>query len=142
MKTLVIYYSYTGHTKVAATELAAQESADIVEVKDARRYSKLKAFTLGCFAAMRGKSWPIKPLEKDPADYDRLILLSPVWAGGPPPAFYGLLAQLPEGKHIVVKMNSASGQSSCRERIESIIKQKGGVLEGFEDIKVSGKDAG
>ncbi len=139
MKTLVIYYSYTGHTKEAAIELAAKEAADITEVKDVRRK---KAFPLGCLAAIRGKAWPIQALDKDPAAYDRLIILSPIWAGNPPPAVNGLFAQLPKGKKISVKMNSAGGQSNCRERVKKVIKLKGCVLEGYEDIRVPGKDAG
>lgn len=137
MKSLIIYYSYTGNTRAAARELAAKESADMVEIKDVRPYSRLKAYSLGCIAAIRGKAWPIRTMETDPSAYDRLILMSPVWAGNPPPAFHALLAQLPEGKKIVVKMNSAGGQSNCRERIETAVKAKGGILEGFEDIRVS-----
>jgi len=135
MKTLVIYYSYTGNTKRLAQELAKKESADIVEIKDVRRPGKLKAYSLGCFAAMRGKPWPIQPPEVDLAAYDRLILLAPVWAGNPPPAIHAVLRDLPKGKTVSVKMVSASGGSSCRERLEATIKAKGCTPEGFEDIK-------
>ena len=135
MKTLVLFYSYSGKTKAVAKELAAKDSADISEIKDAKRPGKPKAYVAGCFAAMRGKAWPIQPLEADLAAYDRLILLSPVWAGNPPPAFNAMLEQLPEDKTVAVKMVSMSGKSSCKERLEAAIKAKGSVLESFEDIK-------
>ncbi|MCL2508148.1 MAG: NAD(P)H-dependent oxidoreductase [Oscillospiraceae bacterium] len=135
MKTLVIFYSYSGHTKAIAEKLAAIESADIVEIKDVKRPGKLKAYAAGCFAAMRGKSWPIRPLDADMAGYDRLILLAPVWAGNPPPVFYAMLERLPQGKTAAVKMVSASGESNCKERLETLITAKGGVMESFEDIK-------
>ena len=135
MKTLVIYYSYTGHTAALAKVLAAVESADIAEIRDAVRPATFKAYTSGCFAALRGKTWPIQPLDVDLAAYDRLILMSPVWAGNTPPAVNALLEQLPEGKSVSVKMVSGSGHSGCKNRLETIIKAKGGTLDAFEDIK-------
>ena len=136
MKTLVIYYSYSGHTKKIAEELAAKESAGIAQIMDVKRPGRLKAYTAGCFAALRGKAWPIQPLDVDLSEYDRLILLAPVWAGNPAPAFNAILEQLPEGKTIAVKMASAGGTSRCRERLEKIIKSGSCTLESFEDIKV------
>ena len=135
MKTLVLYYSYTGHTKKIAEEAAAKESAEIAEIKDVKCHGKLKSYTAGCFAAMRGKAWPIQPLEVDLAAYDRLVLLAPVWAGHPAPAMNAVLEQLPDGKTVEIKMISGSGKSGCREQIEIKIKSKGSVMEGFEDIK-------
>ena len=135
MKALVIYYSYTGHTKKIAEALAIKESADIVEIKEVKRPGRLKAYSVGCFAAMRGKGWPIQPLGVDPASYDRLILLSPVWAGNPPPFVNAILEQLPEGKTVDIKMVSMSGKSNCKERLESAINAKGNVLGNLEDIK-------
>lgn len=137
MKTLFIFYSYTGNTKRLAQELLAGDiDADITEIKDIRRPGKLKAYSLGCLAAMRGKAWTIQPLEVDLTAYEHLTLLAPVWAGNPPPAFNGIFEQLPEGKTVSIKMISASGNSNCRERLEAVIKAKGGILNSFEDIKV------
>ena len=135
MKTLVIFYSYTGNAKRLAQEFAAKEAADIVEIKDARRPVKLKAYSLGCFAAMRGKPWPIQPPEVDLAAYNRLVLFFPVWAGSPPPAIHAVLTQLPDGKTVSIKLVSASGKSNCKERLEAVLKAKDCTLEGFEDIK-------
>ena len=135
MSTLIIFYSYTGNTRRISEALATAESADIVEIADVNRPGKLKAFTAGCFAAMRGRSWPIRPLTSALTDYERLILLSPVWASNPPPAFNALLEQLPDGKSISVKMVSGSGKSKCKERVEAAIKARGCDLESFEDTK-------
>jgi len=135
MKTLLVFYSYTGNTEALAKTLAAVESADATEIKDVVRPGKLKAYFSGCFAAIRGKAWPIKYLDTDLLAYDRIILMSPVWAGNPPPAVNTFLARLPEGKSIFVKMVSGSGHSSCRERIEITVKARGSSLDDFEDIK-------
>ena len=140
MNTLVIFYSYSGHTKAIATDIAAKESADILEVKEAKRRGKFRAYTAGIFASIKGTTWPIQPLDTDLAQYDRLILLSPVWASNPPPPFNALLQILPEGKTISVKMISGSGKSECKERLEAAIQSRGSVLESLEDIKA--KDYG
>ena len=135
MKTLILYYSYSGKTKAVAEELAKNEPADIEEIRDVKRPGKLKAYTAGIVASIRGKAWKIQPLGLNMADYDRLILLSPVWASNPTPAVNALLELLPAGKTISVKMISQSGISECKERLESILADKGCTLEGLEDIK-------
>jgi len=135
MKTLVIYYTFSGHTKAIAEERAGKESADIAEIKEVRRTGKLKAYTAGIIASIRGKAWPIQPIDLDYGQYDRLVLLAPVWASNPPPAFNAFLEQLPEGKTVAVVMVSGSGKSECKERLEALITAKGSTLESFEDIK-------
>jgi len=139
MKTLVLYHSYSGNTKTIATELAEKESAEIVEIKNVKRPRKLKAFTAGIVASIRGKAWKIQPLEVDFAEYERLILLSPVWAGNPTPAFNALLELIPEGKSVEIKMVSGSGESECKEKLEAKITGKGSALTSFEDIKAARK---
>jgi flavodoxin len=147
MKTLVIFYSYTGHTKAIAQKLAATLNAgaaadpsgggpaDIAEIRDARRPGMLKSFFVGCPAAIMRKSWPIIPLSADPAAYDKLILLAPIWANNVPPAVNAFLEKLPEGKAVAVKLISASGKSGCGARLESLIAAKKCKLDGIEDIK-------
>jgi menaquinone-dependent protoporphyrinogen IX oxidase len=135
MRTLILYYTYSGNTRKIAAGLAATESADIAEIKDLKRPGKLKAYVAGSFAAMKGKAWPIQPLDANLADYDRLILMAPIWAGHPAPAFYSAVGLLPEGKAVVLKMVSASGKSSCQERLEAMVQEKGCQAEGFEDVK-------
>ncbi|MCL2163148.1 MAG: hypothetical protein FWH55_01885 [Oscillospiraceae bacterium] len=135
MDKLVAFYSYTGHTRRIAQECASKEAADIVEIKDVKCPGKLKAYTAGCFSAMRGKAWPIQPLSSDLTGYNNLILFSPVWAGNPPPPVHAFLELLPKGISVSIKMVSASGRSNCLDKLEKTIKTKAGALDGFENIK-------
>ena len=135
MKTLVIYYSYSGITRAAAQEVAVQENADIVEIKDAKRPNVMKALTVGCFAAMRCKPWPVEPLDADWGAYDRFILMAPVWAGHPAPAFNAVFPMLPEGKAVSIQLLSDSGKSACRAKLEAAVAARGCTLEDFTDIK-------
>jgi flavodoxin len=139
MKTLIIYYSYSGKTKTIAEKLASEEKADLAEAKAIKNPGKLKAYTVGVLAAGNGKAWEIEPLDEDLAAYDRLILLAPIWGGNPAPPFNAILKLLPKGKAVAVKMVSMSGKSACKGRIEAAIKYQGCVFEGFEDVKAKGK---
>ena len=135
MNTLVVFHSYSGSTKSIAEKFAADNSFDIAEVKEMKRPGKLKAYTSGIFASLKGKPWPIKTPNADFEKYERLVLYSPVWAGNPTPAFNAVLGLLPQGKSIDVKMVSKSGKSDCMARVEAAINAKGSTLEGFENIK-------
>ena len=134
MKKLVVYYSFSGKTKALAAEFAARESADIVEVKDAGRVGKLKAYTAGIVASIHGKSWPIEPLA-DMAAYDHIYLMGPVWANNPAPAMNSALNQLPASKRVSVTMVSSSGKSDCKARVEEMLKNKNCTLDDFADVK-------
>ncbi len=135
MKTLVIFYSYTGHAGKLAKDHAEKESADIAEIKDAKRPNKLKAYTSGCLKAMRGKSWGIQKPAADMNSYDCLVLFSPIWANNPPPAVNRLIEQFPSGKKVSVNMVSQSGKSGCKEQLETRITSKGCTLEDFKNIR-------
>ncbi|MDR1700450.1 MAG: hypothetical protein LBR68_04590 [Lachnoclostridium sp.] len=135
MKTLVIYYSYSGHTKEKASSYAKEESAELTEIKDGKRPGKLKAYIRGCFAAIRGKAWPIQPIDMNLTSFEHLTLFSPVWAGHMPPAVNALIEQLPNDITLSVRMVSSSGESDCKERLERILKSKGCTLADFENMK-------
>ena len=79
--TLVLFYSYSGNTKGAAKALAKQEHADLLTVKDLKRPGTLKAYSLGCYKAIKGKAWEIAPLAADLNAYEKIFILSPIWAG-------------------------------------------------------------
>ena len=135
MNHLLAYYSFSGKTKKIAEEMAKKESADTFEIKDIKRLGKLKVYTAGIVASIKGKAWLVKPPDIDINKYDKITLLAPVWANNPPPTFNAILEYLPTGKPISIIMVSASGKSNCKDRIESVIKSKDCTLESFEDIK-------
>ena len=108
MKTLIIYYSYTGKTRAIAEELAKKESADIVEVKEKKTRSKFNAYVFGCFAAMRQKKADLEPFNIDFSVYKKIIIAMPIWAGSPAPPFNNIIELLPNDKTIELIMTSGS----------------------------------
>ena len=135
MKTALIYYSWSGHTAKYAKERAEKENAEIFAVSEKNKPGKLKAYTWGCFSAMRMKSAEIIPLTAALEDYDKIIIMAPVWAGHPAPAINAVFDLLPAGKEIDMLLISASGNSSCEEKVRQLIESKECKLVNFENIK-------
>lgn len=84
MKTLVVFYSRTGHTRRVAQALAARLDADIEEIREARNpHHVLHAVRL-TIEALFGRESPIRLPQKDPRSYDLVVVGTPVWAGSLP----------------------------------------------------------
>ncbi|MDR1927334.1 MAG: hypothetical protein LBQ33_01675 [Oscillospiraceae bacterium] len=136
MKTLILYYSYSGHTSALAQALAAQEPAQLLEIKDKRRPSLPKALAMGVFFALRGRGWAIAPLSAALNTCERIRLFAPIWAGNVPPAINAALELLPAGKTVEATLVSGSGQSKCEERLKEKIANRGSSLVSCVTVKV------
>jgi len=138
MKQLVVYYSYTGDTAKLAAGLAEKRGCDLLEVKDASACpGKLRAYTSGLLAARAGKSWEIQPLALDLAEYDRVTIMVPVWAGGPVPQINSLLELLPGGKTVEMILVSGSGKSSCKQKLEDKLSERGCTMLGLQNVRAN-----
>ncbi|MCP4384555.1 MAG: hypothetical protein GY798_24610 [Hyphomicrobiales bacterium] len=80
MRTLVVYYSLTGHTKGLAERIAGECDAEIERIKDAKDRSGAWARFSSGREALFNRRAVIGQTEKDPAQYDLVILGTPVWA--------------------------------------------------------------
>src|SRR6056297_2836113 len=81
-KTLVLYYSYEGHTKKVAEVIAKELSADIEGVKPIKEM-KTKGFgkfIWGGGQVVMKKKPELKPMNVNPDDYDTIFVGTPVWA--------------------------------------------------------------
>jgi len=78
MKTVIIYYSFSGSTKRETERLAAELNAPIYRVKEAHDRSLLGAFIPGGFLSMRRKTVAIQQLDIDRNDYGRIIIGCPI----------------------------------------------------------------
>ena len=139
MKELVLFYSYSGHTKTAAENFAQENNFDICEIFDEKRPNKFVAYTAGCFKAMKGSGRKIKPLTIDETpvkfeDYEIINIFAPVWAGHPAPSMNAVLKLIPSEKKLKLFMVSASGNSS-KDNITKRVKNLGLEIVGYEDIK-------
>ena len=80
MKVLVVYYSRTGTTRKIANEFAGTFELVIEEIKDLVDRSGAKGYMIAGRDATLRTLTPIGPIKNDPADFDLVIVGSPIWA--------------------------------------------------------------
>ncbi len=80
MKSLVVYYSRTSHTKKIGEELAKALPGDVEELVDTAN----RAGPIGWLMSGREGSGrmlaKIQPVKKDPANYDIVVIGTPIWS--------------------------------------------------------------
>ncbi len=145
MKAIVVFYSLTGKTALFAKETAKELQCDIREIKEVRKRSKVGAYVGGAYAAMKGKSSKIQPMDLDLQAYDTIFLTTPIWAALPVPAVNAFLekAEL-KGKKFVLQVCCAGGDDTkAAAQLTTYIESRGGtVLQHypFKTYKVEDAD--
>jgi flavodoxin len=86
MKILVAYYSKTGNTKRAAEDIAAGLGADVEEIIDKKNRAGILNWFLSGRDGMKKLGTEIAGPVKDAAQYDLVIVGSPVWGWNIVPA--------------------------------------------------------
>jgi flavodoxin len=80
MHVLVAYYSRTGHTKQVAEEIAKELKCDADEILDTVNRAGPIGFLMAGRQASTTTLTKLQPIRKDPANYDLVIVGTPVWA--------------------------------------------------------------
>ena len=139
MRELILFYSYSGHTKKVVNVFNRHNDFDVCEVFDEKRPNKFAAYTAGCFKAMKGSERKVKPLMLNETavkfeDYEVVNIFAPIWAGHPAPSMNGALKLIPSGTKVKLFMVSASGNSN-KDLISKRVQDLGLEIVGYEDIK-------
>lgn len=81
MKKLVVFYSYTGHTKMIAESIQRKLNCDILEIKPFKPYSTDYQTVVDEEQnnSSVGKTPDIQKIDKNLNDYDEIIIGTPVW---------------------------------------------------------------
>ena len=124
MKRLVVYYSLSGNTETAAKKIAEKLGADLLKVdtEKALPQSFAAQIIVGGGQVMMNHIPKLKPLEKDPADYDEIILGSPIWNSKGVPAINAFL-QDEKAAAKVISLFFLSGGGETKKGLEAIIKK-------------------
>jgi len=105
MKCLVVYYSLEGNTRLMAQAIAGEAHGDrleLIPVNDIRPTGFMRFFWGGRQVFTRQKP-ELKPLERNPSEYDLIFLGTPVWAFTFAPAIRSFLGQCSlEGKPVAL----------------------------------------
>ncbi len=81
MRSLVVFYSRTGTTRVIANEIAALLGADIDRIISRTGYDGGWGFAAGVFHSLTDDRVFIDDAKISPAKYDFVVVGGPVWAG-------------------------------------------------------------
>ena len=79
MKALVVYYSRTGMTKIVAETVRAILQCDAEELRDTKARKGIVGYMRSGREVMENGTTAIEPTVHDPADYDLVIIGTPVW---------------------------------------------------------------
>jgi len=126
LKILVVYYSKTGHTRKIAQDISRQLEADLEEITDKKKRTGLLGFIFGGRDALTKKETRIIEMKKNPADYDLVILGSPIWAGNITPAVRTYINQYGNSIRSTAFFFSSSGKTPDQifEKLLSLLKEK------------------
>lgn len=130
MKILVVYYSLDGNSRFAAEYAAGKLGADLLELKPENEPPRnaLK-FLVGGKSVIFGEKARLNRFKENPAEYDCIVLGSPVWAGRVTPAIREFVLEHPfEGKKVGIFACSAGGDA------EQMIANLRGLLGGNEVV--------
>ena len=143
-KLAIVYYSETNNTKAAAEVVAAKADAKIVRVKEAGNTNPMKGM-------LKIASKPVGEPEKEVADCDRILLMSPIYAWSGIPSMIGFLkaADL-SGKEVMIVTSGADPQPKTGMKVaaqyQKQIEKAGGKVtaslyhQGGDYKKFSGEE--
>jgi hypothetical protein len=137
MSTNIIYFTRSGKTKSIADELANQLKTNIYQVTDDKNWQGILGYIKGGFYASSNK--PVKiNIDAKAFDADKLIILTPLWAGGPTPAVRTLLKEHPHNEITVVFTNDGSDVNKAYVKTENLFPN----IKNFYGItkKLNNKD--
>ena len=112
MKTLIVYYSLEGNTRWAAERIAEKLDADTLRLVPKAAYPDkgFKKFLFGGKSAVMKETPELEPYEVDLAQYERVILATPVWAGTMAPPLRAFLQKEDlSGKRFALVASSMGG---------------------------------
>jgi flavodoxin len=153
MKSLVIYYSLTGKTKLVAQVAAEALGAKLVQIEERRPITFPFVYLSGGFRAFTNRGSKIYPIEVDIKQYDRIFVGSPIWASRSTPAINSFIYQTNfEGRSIIpfFTMGGDSSEKALANITAKIEKRQGKVAGSFaitsykvsdEEIMAKAKEA-
>lgn len=134
MKSLVVYYSLTGKTKLAAQAIAEVLNAPLVEIQEKRPIPMPFVYLSGSFAAFTNRGRKINPIDVDLKQYDRVFIGSPIWASRPTPAINSFIYQSNfEGRTVIpfFTMGGDNAEGALANIKAKIEKSQGKVIGSF-----------
>jgi flavodoxin len=111
MKRLVVYYSRTGNNRAIGNAIAQALNADVDEIIDMKNRKGMLNWLRAGRDSMGGKLTEVE-FEKDPQEYDTIIIGAPIWASNPIPPLRTYLQSVDlKGKRVAFYICSQSKEN-------------------------------
>lgn len=114
-KTAIVYYSLEGTTKAAAEKIGEITGGTLIQLKPEKEPPKtgFKKMAVGGLQAVLQLDPKLPQVADKLADYDKVIIAYPVWAGTYPPAIGAFIDQGGLlGKKVYLVATSGSGNAA------------------------------
>jgi flavodoxin len=135
MKSLVVYYSLTGKTKLVSQVIAEALDAMLLEIKETKpRKPGLLTYVTGGYEAVKNRGSEINPIDVDISQYERIFVGSPVWASRPAPAINSFIYKTNfEGRSIIpfFTMGGKNSEKALTNVTAKIERSQGKVVGSF-----------
>ena len=137
MKSLVVYYSWTGNTELTAKVLAAETGAELRFLREVKKRRKASGFLGAAFGALTGSKSELKDPDYNTDSYDILFIGTPVWAMHSTPALNTWIANAVfENRKVYLFITNASGREHrVIDSLAKRIRKKGGTVLGSFAIR-------
>lgn len=125
-QTLVVYYSFEGSTRLIAQTIATALDADILECRPIKDISSkgLMKYVWGGRQVVFKKRPQLEPLEKNPTEYETIIIGTPVWAFTYAPAIRTFLSEVTlHQKKIAVFCCHEGAKGNTLEHLEEALSK-------------------
>lgn len=142
LKSIVLYYSRTGKTAVAAKATADKLSSEIVEIKDLKGRKGLMGYMKGALDARGMNTTQTDPDTVNTANYDVICLGTPTWAGKPAPAINTIIKNSEiRGKDIIllVTLGGNKYENIINAMSKEVEENGGNVIKTIAIVKSGGK---
>ncbi len=138
-KTLILYYSYEGHTEKVAQMFTSYLNADLKRIQPIHEMAQkgFGKYVWGGAMVVMKKEPELKPLGIDFSLYDTIWIGTPVWAWTfTPPILTLLKSDLIRDKHIVFFYTHDGGPGHIEKKFLSCLHPSNRMLGaiGFESI--------
>lgn len=135
MKSLVVYYSLTGKTRLIAQTIAQALSATLVEIRE-KKPRKLGPFIypIGGFGAITNRTSKINPVDIGSNRCESIFIGSPIWASRPVPAVNSFIYQTDfEGRNVIpfFTMGGNTSEKALANITAKVNKSRGNVTGSF-----------
>lgn len=112
-KTLIVYYSLTGNTKLIAETIKSAIDADILSLKPVNELNPDKGsrFVWGGYQSFMKKKPKLEPIDINPLEYDLIIMGTPVWAWNFSPPLRSFISMFDLKEKKLAIFTSSQGQT-------------------------------